>query len=227
MKWPFHLLAASIACGLVSLAAVDAAPQTFTYAVSHPRYGAIGIYVHTMDEGDGITRAQSRLRVAVKILGLVVYRQSADQTEIWQGPWLKSFQSTTITNGRKLEVSGMASSGRFLVTTPSGVAAAPTNIVASDPWSPNRIGPGTVVSTRTGRIDPMMVTGGETDSVMLHGVLATARHFHINTPDQPNKWEVWLGPRDVPLKFRSLEHGGAIDFTLISGPEPTPTRGPE
>ncbi|HEX3367629.1 hypothetical protein [Phenylobacterium sp.] len=56
----------------------------------------------------------------------------------------------------------------------------------------------------------------------LNGVPESARHFHVNTAARPNKWEVWINARGVPIKFRSLETGGAIDFTLVSAPEQIP-----
>ena len=96
--------------------------------------------------------------MVVRILGLVVHRETADQGEVWRGGRLMSFQSLTITNGRRLSVSGKADGARFLVTSPSGVAVAPADVVASDPWSLTRTGSGVVVSIRTGKIDAVRRT---------------------------------------------------------------------
>jgi hypothetical protein len=199
--------------------AAKAAQQTYSYAVTHPVYGAIGTYDRSSDGAEGSTRAEAHLRIVVRVLGVVVRRETADQTEVWRAHRLVSFQSLTSTNSRRSTISGEASGNRFLVTTPSGSATAPADVVASDPWSLNRLGPGTVVSTRTGKISSVEVTGGEAETVVLHGVSEPARHYHVNTAGQPNKWEVWINPRGVPVKFRSLETGGAIDFTLVSAPQ--------
>ena len=196
--------------------AANASPRTYSYTISHPVYGAIGTYSRTIDDAGGDTRAVSRLRVAVKVLGIVAHRENADQTEVWRGKRLESFSSATTTNGRLLNVSGEARGNQFMVTTPLGTAAAPADVAASDPWSLNRMGPGVVVSIKSGRLDKVDVTGGETETVTLHGASASARHYHVSTAAQANKWEVWIDAHGVPIKFRSAEKGGVVDFTLVS-----------
>jgi hypothetical protein len=196
--------------------AANASTRTYSYTISHPLYGAIGTYSRTIDDAGGDTRAVSRLRVAVKVLGIVAHRENADQTEVWRGRRLASFSSATTVNGRLLSVSGEARGDRFMVTTPLGTVAAPADVAASDPWSLNRMGPGVVVSIKSGRIDKVDVTGGETERVVLPRGPTTAQHFHIATAAQQNKWEVWIDNQGVPVKFRSSESSGTVEFTLVS-----------
>jgi hypothetical protein len=221
LKMSTRILAcvALLGAGVSPMAAI-AAPQTYRYAITHPLYGAIGTYEHTSDDGGGTRRAQARLTIVVRVLGVVVRRETADQTEVWRGDRLMSFESRTSTNGKPTTVRGEASGNRFLVTAPSGISTAPADVVASDPWSLTRMGPGTVVSIRTGKISSVEVTGGEGEMLRLHGTSEPVRHYHVNTATQPNKWEVWISPQGVPIKFRSIETGGAIDFTLVSAPQP-------
>jgi hypothetical protein len=211
--------AALAATGLVA-ASAQAAPQTYRYAVSHPVFGAIGTYERTSESADGAMRVQAHLNIAVRILGAVVRRESADQTEEWRGRRLMSFQSLTRSDGRRSTISGQASGAGFRVTSPSGTVTAPGDIVASDPWALNRMGSATVVSTRTGKISPVEVIGGERDTVVLASGSQPARHYHVNAPGEANKWEVWINRSGVPIKFRSQETGGAIDFTLVSQSPP-------
>jgi hypothetical protein len=216
MKLSFVLGRISVVCALASANAAVAAPQTYTYAVSHSRYGAIGTYVRTIEDVGGVTRAQSQLRIAVKVMGLVVHRENASQVEIWRGPKLMSFQSTTTTNGQSLKVHGEARDNSFMVTSPAGTTSAPADVAPSDPWAFSHMGPGVIVSIKSGKVETVKVTGGEPDRVLLHGVWTPARHFHVSTDLQPNKWEVWLDSHRIPIKFRSLERSGAVDFTLVS-----------
>ncbi len=194
----------------------QAAPKTYSYVITHPTYGAIGTYDRVSDEADGEIRATAHLRITVKILGFIVHRETATQDEVWQGPRLVSFQSSTLVNGKPLNVHGQVQGAAFVVTTPTGARLAPANVTASDPWSLNRLGPGTVVSIKSGRLDPVIVTGGEAETVVIGGIPTSTRHFHVNTAAQPNKWEAWIDARGVPVKFRSLESDGPIDFTLVS-----------
>jgi hypothetical protein len=211
-----------IALAMLCPSGASAAPQIYSYVVSNRMYGVIGVYDRTVDEADGVLRADSRLRVAVKVLGVTVHRENADQTEVWRGERLMSFDSVATINGRPLNVRGHASDNRFLIISPSGTKAAPAEIAASDPLSLNRLGPALVVSLKTGQVDPVQVTGGEAETIRLRGVATPVRHFHVNTAARPNKWEVWFDQDGVPVKFRSAEPGGAVDFTLASPPPKVP-----
>jgi hypothetical protein len=208
---------AMVAVGLAA-ASAQAAPQTFSYVVSHPVYGVIGTYERTSDTAEGATRARAHLNVVVRVLGIVVRRETADQTEVWRGRRLMSFQSLTTTDGRQATIAGEANGAGFRIISPSGTATAPADVVASDPWSLTRLGPATVVSIRTGKISSVEVTGGEPDTVRLNGVSEPARHYHVGAAGQANKWEVWIDRQGAPIKFRSQESSGPIDFTLVSRP---------
>ncbi len=209
---------AAILLALASPGLAIAAPQTYDYVVTHSRYGVIGDYDRTIEQTGGITRAQSRLTIAVKVLGIVVHRENADQTEVWRGPRLISFNSVTTSNGKPLKVSGEARDNGFWVTTPAGTAIAPADVAASDPWGFSRTGPSQVVSIKSGKIEPVNVIGGETETLLLRGVAVPVRHFRVSTARQPDKWDVWLDAQGVPIKFRSLERGGTVDFTLNAPP---------
>lgn len=211
-------VASACVAALAAPGAAMCAPQTYHYAITHSRYGAIGAYDRVVDQSDGMTRAQSHLNIAVRVLGMVMHRESADQTEVWRGQRLMSFQSLTTTNGQPLKVSGEARENGFVVTSPTGTANAPADVAATDPLGFNRLGPAKVVSIKSGKIEAINVTGGEADQITLKGVRVPVRHFHVSTAAQPDKWEVWLDPQGVPVKFRSLEHGDAVDFTLTAPP---------
>jgi hypothetical protein len=209
------------ACALAGPAL--AGEQTYHYVVTHTKYGNIGSYDRVVDQTGGGMRAVSHLRIAVKVLGMVMHRENADQTEAWRGGKLVSFQSTTTTNGTPLSVSGEAKGGEFVVTTPTGTVTAPADVAASDPLGFSRTGHAEVVSLKSGKVEPIEVAGGQPETVTLNGVSESARHFRVSTTAVPNKWEVWLDAQGVPIKFRSREHGDAVDFTLAS---PLPKSGP-
>lgn len=211
------LSVAALLAASASPAGASAASQTYHYVVTHSKYGEIGAYDRVVDEANGVTHAVSHLRIAVKILGIVMHREDADQNETWRNGRLVSFQSVTTTNGSPLKVSGEARDNNFVVTTPAGDTLAPLDVAASDPLGFSRTGHAEVVSIKSGKVEPVDVTGGEVDEVMLNGVDEAARHFRVSTATQPNKWEVWLDQRGVPIKFRSIEKGDTVDFTLSNG----------
>lgn len=226
----FALGAAALAGGLaVAVLAVPARaaaePETFVYAVTHPRYGDIGTYQRVIDRQGGVTRARSRLTIAVKIMGMVVHRERDDQNETWRDGRLVSFNSVSDTAGKHLAVSGEASGGRFLINTPTGVVTAPADVSAADPLGLEHVGRGPVVLIKSGRVEQVNVVGGQAERIALGRASVETRHFIANTAAQPDKWEVWVDREGVPVKFRSREGGALVDFTLVS-PPPGAAAGP-
>jgi hypothetical protein len=192
-----------------------AGQQVYSYSVVHPTYGEIGTFTDTIDRGPEATRIDSRLRVAVKLLGIVVARQDSDITEIMRGNRLVSLQSVTEKDGRHIEVHGEAQGDRFVVHATAGSFAGPATIAPSDPWMLKRTGEATVVFTDTGRIVTMRISGGDPDTVVVNGASVPARHF-VAVGDR--RQEVWLDNREIPVMFRSIEDGTPIDFVLRNAP---------
>ena len=180
---------AVIAALALAPVAAHAASRSFVYTVRHAKYGVIGVYSRTVEDGGGETRARSHLQIQVKMMGITMHREIADQSETWRDGRLMTIQSDTLVNGKDMKVSGQAHGDHFAITTGDGVVMAPADVAASDPWSFSHTG---------------------------HGAQVVARHFHVGTATQPNKWEVWLETDGLPVKFRSFDHGAAVDFTLAS-----------
>jgi len=185
--------------------------QAYIYSVVHPTYGEIGTFTATIDRGPDATRIDSRLRVAVELLGIVVFRQDTDITEIMRGDRLVSLQSVTEKDGRHSEVHGEVQGDRFVVHATAGSFAGPAAVIPSDPWVLKGTGEATVVFTDTGRIVTMHISGGDTDTVAVNGASVSARHF-VAMGDR--RQEVWLDNREIPVRFRSVDYGAPIDFVL-------------
>ncbi len=196
---------------LASAAPALAGPQVYHYAVMHPIYGDIGTFTDTIDRDAEGTRIDSQLRIAVKLLGVVAYREESDATEILRGNRLMSLHSVTNKDGRHLEVHGEAKGDRFMVNCTLGTFAGPSSVSPSDPWVLKHTGEEVVVSTSTGRIVHVQISGGDYDKVALNGSEVAARHFVVNGD---KRQEVWLDSQQVPIKFRTIEDGTPIDFVL-------------
>ncbi len=177
----------------------------------HPLYGDIGTLTDTINLSPDATRSDWRLRVAVKFLGIVVYRQKSDTTVIMLGNRLVSLQSITDKDGRHSEVHGEAQGDQFVVTATAGSFTGPATIAPSDPWALKRTGDGTMVYIDTGRMIDVRVSGGEYDTISVNGASVSARHF-IVTGDK--RQEVWLDNRKTPIMFRTVEDGTPIFFVL-------------
>jgi hypothetical protein len=183
----------------------------YTYAVLHPLYGEIGTFTDTIDRQPETMRIDGRLRVAVKFLGIVLYRQDSDITAIMRDDRLVSLESVTKKGGEFLAVSGEAQGDQFVGNATAGSFAGPATILPSDPFVLKGVGEGSMIFTDTGEIITVQVSGGDHGTVSVNGNSVSARHFIV---DGVIRREVWLDSQGVPVKFRVVEDGTPIDFVL-------------
>ena len=190
---------------------VLAGQLVYTYAVRHPFYGEIGTFTDTIDRNPETLRIDGRLRIAVKFLGIVVYRQESDITAILRDDRLVSLQSVTKKEGEHLEVRGEAQGDQFVVNATGGSFAGPATILPSDPFVLKGTGEGAMVFTDTGEIITVQVSGGDHGTVSVNGNSVSARHFIV---EGVTRREVWLDDRGIPVRFRIVDNGTPIDFQL-------------
>jgi uncharacterized protein DUF6134 len=214
MRNPLGLGGLGLVGALVTGAAPATAAQTYSYVVQHPTYGEIGTYTDTIEKNGETLRIDTKLRVAVKILGIVVHREEADRSELWRGNRLVSFHGVTTTNGKPFEVRGEAGDNGFVITSPSGTAVAPASVYTSSPWSTRLPNTGVMMSTKTGRVEAVQMLGSEQTLVPVLGSEVPARHFQIYTDKHQ---DVWLDRSGVPVRFRTEVAGTPIDFVLTHG----------
>src|SRR6185312_2900518 len=188
-----------------------AAPERYDYRVIHPTYGDIGTYSNTVERRGEDTEVHSELRIAIRMLGIVIYRQEATRTERWHGQKLVWFDGVTVTNGERLPVHGEAKGGAFVVTTPSGSVRAPAEVHPSNPWSPMVLKTDFMMSTRTGAVQPVHVSGGELEPVKLPGVTLRLHQYEVVSDKHQF---VWMDDRGTPIAFRTVEKGTPVDFVL-------------
>jgi hypothetical protein len=158
-------------------------------------------------------RIEGRLRVAVKLLGIVVYRQDSDITAIMHDDRLVSLQSATKKGGEYLEVRGEAQGDQFMVNATTGSFAGPATSLPSDPFVLRGTGEGTMVFTDTGEIISVQVSGGDHGTVSVNGNSVSARRFVI---EGGTRREVWIDNWGIPVMFRMVDNGTPIDFVLQS-----------
>ncbi len=185
--------------------------QTYTYFVTHPAYGRIGTLTQTIDSSPEGRRIDSHLRLAVEQLGIVVYRQNCDATEIMNGDRLVSLQSVTELNGRHLEVLGKAQGEQFVVNTTEGSFIGPATTAPSEPWAVKHTGEQHIVHPSTGKLGNVEISGGNYEAISVDGVSVSTRHFAISGE---NRGDVWLDDHGTPVMFRTVEDGTPIDFVL-------------
>jgi len=213
IRWQVPALLAGLT--MLAPAAAWATQTTYDYHIEHPRYGDIGTYTNVVkDFGDSI-EVDSEIHVAVRVFGMVMYREEGTRTEHWQGNRLVGFDSVTVTNGTRIEVHGEAKGDAFVLTTPSGTIEAPPQVHPSNPWALQVLDTDMVMSTKSGRVERVNVSGGELESVNFDGKeLRLHRYDVVGTKRE----QVWLDDRGVSVAFRTEDEGSKIDFVLSEPP---------
>lgn len=214
--------------GVLAIANPADAESAFVYRMVHPTYGDIGTFSESVMPTSTGTVIQINVHIAVKFLGITLFREEGERVETFKGNMLASLKSYTVTNGSRIDVTGEAQEDAFILNTPSGLVTAPLDVFPSDPWLIKNDGMGTSVAIETGEAIKTQITGGEQEIRSVQGALISTRHFKAVGADQ--QYDVWVNDSGVPVAFRSLEDGTPIDFTLISSIQnpsfPMPHKGP-
>jgi hypothetical protein len=215
IKWQGPALFAGLTVLAPGVPAAYASQTIYQYHIEHPRYGDIGTYTNVVTDGDGNAEVHSDLRVAVKILGIVMFREEGTRTERWQGDRLVGFDAVTVTNGDKIAVHGVAKGDAFVLTTPAGTFDAPPQVHPSNPWAPQVLDTDFMMSTKTGHVERVNVIGGRVEPVTFDGKELQLHHYDVYGDKHQ---EVWLDDQGVVVAFRTTEDGTPVDFILTGPP---------
>lgn len=203
-------VAALLACA--SVASAQTATQVMTYTVEHPSYGNIGTYTNTVSKDGQSADVRTDLHIAVKVLGIQLFHQDASREERWDSEHLVSFKSETDDNGTQIGVNGQADGGAFhIASTANGNLTAPLQVHPSNPWAPFVLQTNMMMSTKTGKVSPVIVTDTGEITMTFDGKQV---HVHQWFVDDDKHQVVWIDDRGVVVAFQTQEQGSAINFVL-------------
>jgi hypothetical protein len=212
-----HLISALCFCAAFSapaLRSAHAASQVLTYGVEHPTYGNIGTYTNTVSQTGKNADVRTDLHIAVKIIGIPMFHQDATREEQWQNKRLVGFRSTTDDNGKNIEVNAKADGSNFVInSSTNGNLTAPPQVHPSNPWAPFVLQTDTMMSTKTGKISPVIVTDTGEVMVTFDGRQMRVHQWFI---DDDKHQIVWIDDRGVVIAFQTEEQGALINFVLKS-----------
>ena len=210
-----HFISALCVCAVFSAAALQnahAATQVLTYNVEHPTYGNIGTYTNTVSQNGKNADVRTDLHIAVKMIGIPMFHQDATRAEQWQDQRLVGFRSQTDDNGTNINVTGKADGTNFIInSSTNGNLSAPQQVHPSNPWAPFVLQTDVMMSTKTGKISPVVVK--DTGEVMVTFDGRTMR-VHQWFVDDDKHQVVWIDDRGVVVAFQTEEQGAAINFIL-------------
>jgi hypothetical protein len=185
-----------------------------TYNVESPTYGRIGSYTNTISQNGGSADVHTDLHVAVRVVGIPMFRQDATREERWQNQRLVGFTGRTDDNGTLIVVTGQADRTGFVIrSSTEGTVTAPPHVRPSNPWATFLLHTDTVMSTKTGRLNRVVVTDAGEVTATFDGQRMRVHQWFI---DGEKHQIVWVDARGVVVAFQTQEHGQQINFVLTN-----------
>ena len=210
--------------GLIALAsgiALTAGPAfadayRLDYTVSHSKYGNIGTYSNTITTDGQNTTVVTNSNIAVRVIGITAYRQTAQRAEKWNGDRLVSLHAATDINGRKTEVDGAAQGDHFQVTSAKGSADEPALVRVANPWSPGLMNGDTIITPDDGATSRVQISRGQDTMVKLGNAEVPAKRYDIDFVGAKKHYQVWFDNAGTPVVFNTVDDSGTVTFTLNS-----------
>lgn len=210
-----------LACAALAAIVLGAAPAfadayQLDYQVHHSKYGNVGNYTNVVDSQGPNTTVTTKLNIKVSFLGISAYHQTAQRVERWQGDRLVYLHSLTNTNGKPVEVDGVARGDHFQVTSPSGSQEAPAMVRVANPWSPKLMNGEMIITADDGSVTNMQISPAQDTMVEVGGMQVPVKQYDIDLNGQNEKYQVWFDNTGTAVKFDKIDKDGTVTFTLNS-----------
>lgn len=200
------------------LAAEPPADEIFGYRIEHERWGEIGTFRNHIRREGPMTYIETRMRIAVRLLFFVVYREETDRKEVWNGGRLVAYEAETDLNGETIRISGRAEGDAFVIDGADGPETAPPDVIPTNPWSGLVKRAKTVMGTTHGYVVPVAVTIQEGQTLALPDRDVTSSHIVVTPEADPGSMpfpqEVWLDENDIPVAFAVTKNGKRTRFIM-------------
>ena len=126
-----------------------------------------------------------------------------------------AFRSQTDDNGTNINVTGKADGTNFIInSSTNGNLSAPEQVHPSNPWAPFVLQTDVMMSTKTGKISPVIVKDTGEGMVTFDGRTMKVHQWFV---DDEKHQVVWIDERGVVVAFQTEEQGSAINFAGAKG----------
>lgn len=213
MNWKPLAAATAASLFLLSAAASAAVPPGGELDFTVMRGGnEIGTHrlVFTRD-GDEL-KVKIDTDVAVKMLGIAVYRFEHDGSEVWRDGHLVSLQSKTNDDGTPHHLAVKEDGGKLMVDGDGRQADEEIGVIPASLWNDDLVKQSTLLNTLDGSSMPVTVTSRGTENVDVNGKTVAATHYSVT--GKLNR-ELWYDDEGVlvQVKFDGSD-GSEITYVL-------------
>ena len=146
------------------------------------------------------------LELAVKFLGMTVYRYDYRSDAIWRDGLLVQLSSKQNDDGEINEVRIVSSEDGLRVEGPKGVVVASANLFPTNHWNPGVIGSRQVIDTLNGSLAEVTITNEGRETITAQGKAISATRFVYRGDVNPT---VWYDDRGRWVKFKFVAKDGS------------------
>ena len=146
------------------------------------------------------------LELAVKFLGMTVYRYDYRSDAIWRDGLLVQLSSKQNDDGEINEVRVVSSEDGLRVEGPKGVVVASANLFPTNHWNPGVIGSRQVIDTLNGSLAEVTITNEGRETITAQGKAISATRFVYRGDVNPT---VWYDDRGRWVKFKFVAKDGS------------------
>jgi hypothetical protein len=170
----------------------------------------IGQHRVTFARDGGTLTVRSLFDIAIKLLGITVYRYKYQSEEVWHGNALAALTSTIDDNGTLHSVKAAAQDGKITITGPDAHETVAEPILPSTHWNAQVIDASRVINTLNGKVDDIKLVPQGQESVPVGGGQDEATHYVYSGEIQAESWYDAAG-HWVKLRFPGTD-GKTIDY---------------
>jgi hypothetical protein len=204
------LIALVALCCVVPAAQAEARSWNFRVMLDNRD---IGQHRFTLDGPDDRRELRSEARFDVRVLFINAYRYRHEAVEHWDGNCLRSLDSHTETNGKRLAVNAVTEGNRLVVARATSRSDHEGCVMSFAYWNPQILTASRLLNSQTGELLPVTVTPQGATTVVVRGVPRAAQHFKINGPSL--KIEVWYADADWVALEALTDGGRRLRYELI------------
>ena len=194
-----------------SLASAGPIPPSGRMAFEVLRNGSpIGTHTLRFRRDGEVTEVDIAIDLAVRVLGITVYRYTHRNTERWQGESLLSLTSATDRNGTPLQVRARRNGAAIEVeSSEAGRYAAPPDLVTTSYWHPGFVR-SRKLDTQGGRMLQVTITDRGEETIRALGTDIVARRWSIAGD---LALDIWYDRAGAWSKLRfAAEDGSVIEY---------------
>lgn len=205
-------IAAAGGAALASRGRADMPPST-SYDVFRED-SLIGGQRQTFVPMEGGFSSTVRTDIAVKLMGLTVYRYVQDGTDRWQAGRLREAAFRTDDNGLQTEVRLAASDQGLVVSGPAGRYAAPLGTMTDLCfWNVAIVGQKQLIDSQNGELGPITCAPGVEETVERAGKRVAAMRYTV-TGTKGRGGTLWYDADGLLLRSIVRTKGEVLEFRL-------------